>query len=732
MKRNTPKVLLLISVILIIMSFSPVSAASDYDVPKVISIIYDDSGSMFQNSDGSTAGKKSWAYANYALQAFIGLMNNQDEVYITYMSNPTVAKSLAELGSTRQGAIDAIRNNIDYGGTPITALETAYTKLRNSDKGQQPAEYWLVVITDGEFCDESQNPIPLEQIEAIIRSKAAQSFSNGEKLKISYFAIGTDFKQPDLNGVSNITTYQAGEGEIFNQLSLIADKTSNRYEFAQDKVEFVDDTTISLQSEVPLLSIGILSQETQASIQSAAVKGGKSLNIAQDIKIMGPTVVERTGVEGLNGNAIIVDNKSENIPAGNYTIKFSKPIDRSSIKLMYKPALELRLQIMREDQEITNLENLREGEIIDIKGSIYELGTENPINLESLPADVLTNLTIMTNQNSVQNQKELNLEQYVIGSGQTTIKGSVLLDSALDIKKEIVFTAKNPVVYDFNIENTPELSLNLSELKDNTKGIRFTFTADGMPMTYDEVKDLNFRVELPEGLHYEFILQDEGSYFLRPIYHWPLFSCPTGALQAKATLMNTVEKQTVINLKNEPWYVLLIDFMLPILLILALLMLTILYIKKCRFERSVRICYILCDLKSGVIKAQPGARWRIYKPSKLSKWSWLPVDNRIKINSIVFYADRDKKISVKMDVQKLGINAQRIKEQLSTDIPINTNAYNLRLDNIFSDEGNQSNQSNRNAKNKQKKQKYKRFDKNQGLYKTQDNHVVEIYYFKRK
>ena len=151
-------------------------------------------------------------------------------------------------------------------------------------------------------------------------------------------------KQPDLNGVSNITTYQAGEGDIFKQLSLIADKTSNRYEFAQDKVEFVDDTTISLQSEVPLLSMGILSQETQASIQSAAVKGGKSLNIAQDIKITGPTVVERTGVDGLNGNAIIIDNKSENIPAGNYTIKFSKPIDRSSIKLMYKPALELRLQ----------------------------------------------------------------------------------------------------------------------------------------------------------------------------------------------------------------------------------------------------------------------------------------------------------------------------------------------------------------------------------------------------
>ena len=134
-------------------------------------------------------------------------------------------------------------------------------------------------------------------------------------------------------------------------------------------------------------------------------------------------------------------------------------------------------------------------------------------------------------------------------------------------------------------------------------------------------------------------------------------------------------------------------------------------------------------MNNGVLKAKQGAMWRIYKPSKLSKWTWLPVNNRIKINNMVFYADHYKKISVKMDVQKLGINAQKISAPLSTDIPINTNINNLLLDKIFSDEGNQGNES---TKARKKKQNYKRFAKNEGLYKTQDNHVVEIYYFKRK
>lgn len=47
---------------------APVSADSLY-IRKIVSVVYDDSGSM--------AGDK-WACANYAMQAFCGMLNSED------------------------------------------------------------------------------------------------------------------------------------------------------------------------------------------------------------------------------------------------------------------------------------------------------------------------------------------------------------------------------------------------------------------------------------------------------------------------------------------------------------------------------------------------------------------------------------------------------------------------------------------------------------------------------
>ena len=45
---------------------------------KIVSVVYDDSGSM----DGDK-----WAYANYAMQSFCGMLNSDDQLFITYMSH---------------------------------------------------------------------------------------------------------------------------------------------------------------------------------------------------------------------------------------------------------------------------------------------------------------------------------------------------------------------------------------------------------------------------------------------------------------------------------------------------------------------------------------------------------------------------------------------------------------------------------------------------------------------
>ena len=75
------KLIALTAVLAIILStftYSPASASekSTY-IKKIVSLVYDDSGSML--------GDK-WAYANYAVQTFCGMLNSEDQLYITYMS----------------------------------------------------------------------------------------------------------------------------------------------------------------------------------------------------------------------------------------------------------------------------------------------------------------------------------------------------------------------------------------------------------------------------------------------------------------------------------------------------------------------------------------------------------------------------------------------------------------------------------------------------------------------
>lgn len=107
---------------------------------KIISVVYDDSGSM--------CGER-WSYTDYAMQGLIALLNEQDEFYITFMSDPDIAVKMdtSDLAST----IRTIHDWSDSGGTPGEALDTARKKLGEIKESNTTAQYWLVILTDGEI-----------------------------------------------------------------------------------------------------------------------------------------------------------------------------------------------------------------------------------------------------------------------------------------------------------------------------------------------------------------------------------------------------------------------------------------------------------------------------------------------------------------------------------------------------------------------------------------------------
>ena len=104
----------------------PISAESMY-IRKIVSVVYDDSGSMM--------GDK-WAYANYAMQTFCGMLNSEDQLFVTYMSHTQWSNSYDPVkmdlsAGGIQGSVAAIRGHNDSGSTPYKAVQIAYDTLKS-------------------------------------------------------------------------------------------------------------------------------------------------------------------------------------------------------------------------------------------------------------------------------------------------------------------------------------------------------------------------------------------------------------------------------------------------------------------------------------------------------------------------------------------------------------------------------------------------------------------------
>ena len=129
----------------------PVQAAGEQlrlqSPKKIISVVYDDSGSMFWTG-GNTKDNTSWAAANYAIQAMTALMSSKDELYITYMSSPETAAAIDLSHIDR--SVRSLREDLtDPGNTPGEAVDTAIEKLFSIEEDDPSTQFWLVVMTDG-------------------------------------------------------------------------------------------------------------------------------------------------------------------------------------------------------------------------------------------------------------------------------------------------------------------------------------------------------------------------------------------------------------------------------------------------------------------------------------------------------------------------------------------------------------------------------------------------------
>lgn len=421
---------------------------------KIISVVYDDSGSMRAADYGMDAGR--WVYASYALQAFASLLGERDEMYITYMNDmryryytpvqvdlTNVQRAVDEIRGYQAGFMVKDGNT----GTPVEAMTAAMQKLESIQETDPNTQFWLVIISDGTYWhDENGNAQSLDYIEKRLHGKdyKGRKMSNGSQLYISYLGIGseTSIKEDPANGLDAVSTT-----DVVGTLTQIADKISGRTRYSSSEVTFTDSQTAQVSSDLPLYNLSVFSQRSTATVtaaEAAGTNGTQSLTADRNAALRYPEAVYDQDGDylvtdtSLYGNAAVITDSDQIIPAGTYTIHFSEPVQAENVVIMYQPAIRVEINVTKDGVVIDDPDALREGETVDVRLTPISAETGQEIDESLLPPGTAWTITFTDADGKVKTENGRSLSGLKIKEGENILEGVMDIPTLAPVSQAII------------------------------------------------------------------------------------------------------------------------------------------------------------------------------------------------------------------------------------------------------------------------------------------------------
>lgn len=444
---------------------------------KIISVVYDDSGSM--------AGER-WTYANYSLQTLTSLLNTQDELYVTYMSDPSDAKkiSLTDI----QDSVDKIRDKEDSHNTPEESIDTAVGKLDSVKGTDATTQYWLIIMTDGAI-----NGMSNEELQKKIDSVKNKKMDNGSSMYIDYLGMGDawNIKADEANG---LYSFKATDDKILDVMKALANQISGRIEVDSSNITQVDKKTVKVHSELPLYSLSVLSQESDAKVLSA--KAENELDVERNISLNATDLKNGIKKEKMFGNAAVISNGSKAIYQGDYTINFSKKVDVKNLTFLYEPAIEFIVNITKQGIKVDDPKTLKVGDKIDIEIVPVVPGTDTQISDSVLPKNTAFGVQYAVNESVVKKSSSRSLTDVKIKAGKNVINTQMQIPGFVPITKQVaMFHPIEKVDYSFKINQSDGASYNRSKLElISGKEIQFWILGNGKKLSKKDTKDIKIDV----------------------------------------------------------------------------------------------------------------------------------------------------------------------------------------------------------------------------------------------
>lgn len=586
---------------------------------KIISVVYDDSGSM--------AGER-WTYANYSLQTLTSLLNTQDELYVTYMSDPSDAKkiSLTDI----QDSVDKIRDKEDSHNTPEESIDTAVGKLDSVKGTDATTQYWLIIMTDGAI-----NGMSNEELQKKIDSVKNKKMDNGSSMYIDYLGMGDawNIKADEANG---LYSFKATDDKILDVMKALANQISGRIEVDSSNITQVDKKTVKVHSELPLYSLSVLSQESDAKVLSA--KAENELDVERNISLNATDLKNGIKKEKMFGNAAVISNGSKAIYQGDYTINFSKKVDVKNLTFLYEPAIEFIVNITKQGIKVDDPKTLKVGDKIDIEIVPVVPGTDTQISDSVLPKNTAFGVQYAVNESVVKKSSSRSLTDVKIKAGKNVINTQMQIPGFVPITKQVaMFHPIEKVDYSFKINQSDGASYNRSKLElISGKEIQFWILGNGKKLSKKDTKDIKIDVAVAgvdksgikekgfRGFINRFGLKnakvkiqqkEDGSYILKlkhPIAIAP-FATHAGKYTVKVTFDNNKKTSSKVTFTVVPeigeWFWMIVCIFV---IIFILYILDILFLKsKFHGETVYYTQYRLLSDGSGKLQAGQGDAKRL-------------------------------------------------------------------------------------------------------------------------
>jgi hypothetical protein len=475
------------------------AAADQLRIPKIISILYDDSGSM-QPSNGML-GKA--GYAQYAVNALLALLDTEDVVYVTLMSHPETSYRL-DMAQGQAQAIAQLNAMVGNALTPFSSLFTAIDTLEQEQAADASSLYWLVVFTDGGFDGGSIGDAE-QALERFLRTP----MPNGTFPQACFVSIGSDAARPE-RAIDGLTLYPAAGSiteneDIVDVMRAMADRISGRMRLTDSSLSF-SGNTVTFTTPYPCFSFAFLQQKDANPWTALTDSSGNALRGSF-------THIETFSLlENLSGWASkIVPAANQILPAGTYTLTFQQP--PQDLVVMIEPALVLDLLVSASDSGSTDTEDILRARKADVKGVLHFWNDATLIDESLLPEGVAYSLQALQNGQTIREDHTADMVLYGLDFSQaeTVVTGTVELP---DIG---VVTASRRLVlpqYTIQLLQDGSSTYGLLELVNNERGLTATILRDGTPLNAAEVAALTLQVETTAP--YTSTRQSDGTFRIAP------------------------------------------------------------------------------------------------------------------------------------------------------------------------------------------------------------------------